>query len=777
MDCSDTLKELINLTQRIKDTFDEAQQTASVIGDVLSKDIFNKLLLIKYLCSSIHIPYAPDSADQLKPLQTALSKILIQREYVVRQESRGFLGSLASVCFPDRTNEELVQAQLRIQGCYKSLQAKHVARIAILDRIDNKLDIRITNSEKNDVLAKELVQIGGVTSDIATQLQLLRYCEKFKKDSDVSALEMRYLKLKFNVLNNSMPQYLLGAPITEARGHSNGLVLKDCLVAESPEKEVKSIADGPNLNSNSRDLVMEAEESKDRIVELLRLSNDLRCGQEISPIKATTLIQRLIESIDRFRMLEEAADLSEWVVDILLGVVKSGDKAYKAPLVKSQVHYITRLIAAGRQSRAVNVARANVEMCQEEIGTAPKQWLPLLAEALRSQAVALHHAGSYDAEHTALVESINVHGQHAECDDGATSFHSIDYLQVPARLAIALALDNLSRRFSSLSRYIDAVDASNASLDIFQRLARTTSDDSLRNLAASYDALSSPLTAVKDYEGAITALQESTSIYLQLAKDQPATFLTEFARMSRKLSDRLTKQSRYQDALEALEDAIRLHQDLIPIPGPLRDLAACLILKSSTLCLLSRHEDALTAATESVSTYRKAFLTSPATTLVNLALSLDGLAWCLHKLGHHNAALSNLEEAFQLLSNSKYEVKPDHHKLIEKACLRTQASSLSQLGQYKEATQVEKKAAEIKLPLSSKDPIMDDLSLSFIQGLYKIDRSYPVNKPTDHPVPQNANTEDRDTLLQPRKITTGLKRSTIASFRTPMPSGAKTVIY
>ncbi|KAG8918374.1 hypothetical protein FRC02_002422 [Tulasnella sp. 418] len=776
MDCLDTLTELIDLTQCIKDTFDEAQQTASVIGDVLSKDIFNKLLLIKHLCSSIHIPYAPDSADQLESLQTALSKILIQREYVVRQESRGFLGALASVFFPDRTNEELAQAQLRTQGCYKSLQAKHVARIDILDRIDNKLNIRITNSEKNDVLAKELVQIGGATSDLASRSQLLRY---YNKDRDVSGLEMRYLKLKLNVMNNSTPQYVLGTPITEDRGHSNGLVVKNFLAVQSTEQEGQSIPGKPNLDSNSRDLVMEGEESKDRIVELLRLSNDLRRGQGISPTEATTLIQRLIESIECFKMLEEVADLSQWVVDSLLGVVKSGDKAYKAPLVKSQVHYIVRLIAAGRKSWAVDVAKANVEMCREEIGTDPKQWLPLLAEALRSQAVALHHADDHDAEHKALVESIKMHGQHAEYDDGATSFHSIDYLQVPLHVTIALALDDLSKRFSSLSRYIDAVDASNASLVIFQRLASTTSNASLRNLAASYDALSSPLMALKHDEEAIAVLQESTSIYLQLAKDQPAEFLLEFGRMSRKLSDQLTKQRRYQDALEALEDTIRLHQDLVKnnIPGPPKDLAASLILKSSTLCLLSRHEDALTAATESVSTYRKVFLTSPATTLVNLALSLDGLAWCLHKLGHHHAALSNLEEAYQLISNSKYEIKPDHYKLIEKACLKTQADSLSQLGQYKEATEVERKAAEIKLPSSPKDPIMNDLSPSFIQGLYKIDRSYPVNKSTDHPVPQIANTEGRDTLLQPRKITTGLKRSTIASFRTPTPSGAKTVIY
>ncbi|KAG8940859.1 hypothetical protein FRC03_005053 [Tulasnella sp. 419] len=747
MDCLDTLTALMNLATRIKDTFNEARQPGSVIGEMLSKEIFNTLSLIHDLCSSIYIPHVPDATDKLGLLETELNRILIQRENTSRQENRSFLGSLTYALFPDRTNlnEELAQAHLKIQDCYKRLLEKYSTRIGILDRIHSKLEASIAYAEKNDGMAEDLVQISGANSDRVPQL--LQDCERlvFLQGDHVSGLEARYLELKLKTLETSMSDNQPGIASTES-GNSEATVVgrssntdshrpdveEDWLSASNAEIESESAPLGRTFEFPSRKPLVEDEAFKDRVLELLRLSNDLRCGMEKSPIKAIPLIRRLIKSINQLGMLEEAADLGEWVVDVFLGVVKSGDNLSKASLVKSRITYIELLIAADRKSLAVDVAGANVVICREVARTIPKQWLPLLADALRYQAIAFHNNNLHSSEGVSLLESIDVHGQHAECDAGPTSFHSFHYQPKHPTSTLALELNKLSKRFNARSRYIDAVDASNASLAIYEKMADTPSSDA-PGLAAAYDTLASSLIALRRYEDAISALRKSTYLYRNLADERPATFLIESAKMSRKLSEQHIKLGRYEDSLKVLEDAVSLHQDFIAdnIPGQLRDLAACLIIKSSTLSLLSRHDDALAAAMEAVGTYRKVAQEKPTGTLPNLAFSLDMLAWSLHKLGLNTAALPNLDEALQLLSSGKNQIRLNRYKLVREACLKTKAICLSQLNKQREAEQAKMEAAEIASTLETNnsdiDPCdLDEYPLHVSRGLYKLDSPLKV---------------------------------------------------
>ncbi|KAG8957832.1 hypothetical protein FRC03_009764 [Tulasnella sp. 419] len=739
MDCLKTLTELMDLTQKIKDTFNEVQKQPGVlIGEVLSKELFNTLSQVHDVCSSIYIPHVPDTAVKLKLLQSELNRILTQRQNIKLRRYRTYLSSFI---FSDRTNDELAQVHLEIQECQKGLETKYSARIDILNRIYTKLEGRINDAEHNDTRAEELVRVSGINSYRASKL--LQECENFSAENELSNLERRYINLKIKILRNHISddwprtrrmentgRYTLVGPSFDVDMH--GLMMEDWVNTGNSEGKGEDASVGPSFDATSRIPAVEDEEPSDRILELLRLSNDLRNGGTISRQEAIPLINRLIKNIDQFRLFEEAADLAEWVVDIFLGVVRSGDIEFKEQLVRSQIHYTDLLIAAGLGDCALNVAKANVAMCREEADIEPSQWLPLLAGALRSHAVALHHAGKHDEEMSALVESVEVHGQHAEHADEPTSFHSTDYQSLHLSPALALALDNLSKKFNSTSKYIEAVDASEASLGINQKLAETQSKQSLPSLAASYEGLSTSLIALKRYEDAIAALRKSTNIYLGLAKDQSETFLMEFTRMSKELSDQLIKLDRYQDALEVLEEAIRVNRELFldNVPGLLKDLAACLVIKATTLCLLSRPEDAFTAATESVGTYRKIIKAASSNVLINLAFSLDVLAWSLHKLGLNAAALSNLDEALQLLSSAMKDIEPNLYKLVRAACLRTQATCLSHLNRGKEAGPVEAEASEIASTLWPDEPNMKaykmhEYPLHVCQGFYKVDVPKP----------------------------------------------------
>ncbi|KAG8920071.1 hypothetical protein FRC02_001179, partial [Tulasnella sp. 418] len=551
-----------------------------------------------------------------------------------------------------------------------------------------------------------LVKIFGAGPYSASYL--LRRCQKVINSNEAFGLDLRYLKLKAKILRGSssyVPFTLVGTAVEGP-------------ISPSPSSSSESVSHG------MRD---ENKGPKDGVQELLKLSKHLR-SKEKSCTNAIPLIQRLINMAYLFGMLEEAAVLGEWVVDIFLGFVESGDEAHKMSLVKSRIDHVKLLIAAGQKPRSVDVAKANVEMCREEAKGMPRRWLPLLAEALRNQSAAFHNSGHHEEEINALVESVDAHGRHAECDDGPTSFHSVHYQPDHLSSTLALALNDLSARFYILSRYTEAIDASKASLALYQNLVDTPSKDALPGLAASYETLSSSLIALENRDDAIAALEKSTKGYSKLAKDQPATFLSEFARVGKKLCDQLTQRVRYDDALKVLDDVICLHRDFIAddIPSLLADLAACLAIKSTKLCLLLRYEDALTAATESVSTHRRV---TPATGAVkaNLAFSLDGLAWSLHKLGHDNAALLNIDEALRSLSSIKDEVEPPCYESVKQACLRTQTICLAQLLRKEKATKVQMEIAKAESTMCQENSSMDAnqvAELSIVsRGLHKIGSS------------------------------------------------------
>ncbi|KAG8943305.1 hypothetical protein FRC03_002566 [Tulasnella sp. 419] len=502
-----------------------------------------------------------------------------------------------------------------------------------------------------------------------------------------SDLEVRYLKVKLKILRSSMSEGGLKTGGINSNGESTSTHSRN------------SSSETDSLSSDEGD-----QGPTDRIRVLLQLLKYLRCGRDISLAEALPLVQRLIKTVEQLKMLDEAAQLSEWTLDISFGLLESGTGTY-AQVSESFTHFAVRLTAAGHYGAAIAVAKDHVANCRKVSELEPTKWLPELALALRNQAAALHKLGRHNEEIKAIVESINAHERHAGYEE-PTHFRSADYPLLHPHLNTALALNNLSRKLHSCSRYDDAVSASSASVEIFRRLSHTPSAENLSGLAVSYDILSSPLIGLERYEDAIKAMSESTDVYRKLAKEQPATYSADFARISGKLSTQLTNMGRYEETFKLLEDTISIHRQSIEsdIPGLRNNLAASLIAASSTLCLLERYEEALTAATECVSNYRRLQNGSSTVFIVELAFGLERLAWSLHKLGHNSAAIPNLDEALQLLSSNKVDIKSDRYTLARGACLKTMTACLSHLGQHRRAIETGTEAAEIAYTLWTKNP-------------------------------------------------------------------------
>jgi tetratricopeptide (TPR) repeat protein len=211
---------------------------------------------------------------------------------------------------------------------------------------------------------------------------------------------------------------------------------------------------------------------------------------------------------------------------------------------------------------------------------------------------------------------------------------------------LAMALNNLGKRYSNLGRRKEALKPTEEAVRIQRELSQSN-PALLQDLASTLNNLGVHYSNLGRREKALKPAEEAGGIYRELSQSNPA-FLPGLAAALNNLGVHYSNLSRREKALKLTKEAVNINRELSQSnPAFLQDLAGSLNNLGIEYSKLGRPEEALKPAKEAVSINRELSQSNPAF-LQDLASVLNNLGIRNSELGRRDEALKQTEEAVSL---------------------------------------------------------------------------------------------------------------------------------
>ncbi|MEY9855066.1 tetratricopeptide (TPR) repeat protein [Catenulispora sp. GAS73] len=341
-------------------------------------------------------------------------------------------------------------------------------------------------------------------------------------------------------------------------------------------------------------------------------------------------------------------------------------------------------------------------------------------QGIRSTAVALPHPSRIIASLALrLAEDLVVANRQLAADDPTT--HEPE---------LARSLAHLGNQLSETGRSMEALEATQQAVQIYERLAVGNPAAYEPDLAASLSNLGNRLTGVGQRGEALEAAQRAAQIHMRLANSDPATYIADFARSLTNLGVQLSQAGRHEDALEATQQAVDIYKWLAgsnpAIYEP--DLAASLSNLGIRFSKAGRHEDALEATQQAVEIYKPLAASNSAAYEADLARSLTNLGAQLSQAGRRGEALEATQQAVEIYKPLAAG-NPAAYEADLAASLTNLGTWLSQADRYGEALAATQQVIHFQRRLAAGNPaayepdLANSLSLSAL--LLTAEGDYP----------------------------------------------------
>ncbi|KAJ7678046.1 hypothetical protein DFH06DRAFT_565034 [Mycena polygramma] len=372
----------------------------------------------------------------------------------------------------------------------------------------------------------------------------------------------------------------------------------------------------------------------------------------------------------------------------------------------------------GRQQEALYINKAAVQL-RRKLGETDPSVINDLANSLHNLGASLSAAGRHQDALQFKREAVGIFRRLVKTDPSLTE-------------SLANSLNNLGANLRITREHKGAVCAHKEAVELYRKLAETDPTVT-KNLASSLHNLGLDLRGAGEYEAGVRTYEEVVELRRRLAVTDP-TVTKDLASSLYNLGVDLHNTGRYEAAVRAEEEAIKLFRKLAETElvatsnlassmnelgsraeeGAVKsrrrrvetdltvtkDLAASLYSLGYSLCVVGRHQDALSASAEAAEIRRKLVQTDPAIQ-GPLDFSLENLALNLNAIGRHEDAARTAQEAIEYSSNLSQTVTTELHRGNVLTPWATHLRTLDH--QPEDSVRIHEKGAEIHRRRSEKD--------------------------------------------------------------------------
>ncbi|GIF62224.1 hypothetical protein Ais01nite_02590 [Asanoa ishikariensis] len=308
-----------------------------------------------------------------------------------------------------------------------------------------------------------------------------------------------------------------------------------------------------------------------------------------------------------------------------------------------------------------------------------------------------------------ILEPLLPAGRHIDLDiataaiTGALTHHRLTHTSDPAEQARLHATHAF--RVANAGWQKEAMASAKEAVSIYRRLAKTSPDPYLTNLAVSLNYLGNSMSALGWPAHALVATEEAVGIRRRLAETNPDAHLPHLAILLTNLGGDLSVLGRREQALGPAEEAVGIYRRLAKTnpDAYLPDFALSLSNLGVCLSVLGRQEQALAPTEEAAGIRRRLAQTNPHVHLPDLATSLDNFGICLSALGRQEQALAPTEEAAGIRRRLA-ETNPDAYLPDLAASLNNLGACLGDVGQWEQSLAPIEEAAGIRRRLAETNP-------------------------------------------------------------------------
>jgi len=265
-----------------------------------------------------------------------------------------------------------------------------------------------------------------------------------------------------------------------------------------------------------------------------------------------------------------------------------------------------------------------------------------LAEALGEAALTWCRTGRLPEEQPYLWTHFWAHA----VDGGAAGIDRLRQLSQinPAFLpGLAMALNNLGKRYSNLGRRKEALKPAEEAVGIYRELSQSN-PAFLQDLASALNNLGAHYSNLSQHKEAFKPAEKAVEIYRELSQGNPA-ILPNLAGALNNLGTHYSNLSQHEEAFKPAEEAVEIYRELSQSnPAILPNLAGALNNLGIGYSKLGLREEALKPAKKAVSINRELSQSNPAL-LPDLASALNNLGIRYSELGQREKALKPAEAA------------------------------------------------------------------------------------------------------------------------------------
>jgi tetratricopeptide (TPR) repeat protein len=187
----------------------------------------------------------------------------------------------------------------------------------------------------------------------------------------------------------------------------------------------------------------------------------------------------------------------------------------------------------------------------------PVRWLYAIAQATEADLGALMLIANQLPHHTMALRELAVELEQSIADQLRIAVIAGEAAET-THASLGTSLSNLGVRQSDLGRHEEALAASQEAVDISRRLAQSSPDAFLPDLADSLNNLGILLSNLGRREEALAASQEAVEIRRRLAQTRPDVFLPDLATSISVMSDILAALDRHGEAAQAATQALEI---------------------------------------------------------------------------------------------------------------------------------------------------------------------------------------------------------------------------